>query len=148
MMKKIVLFVALMMVSILPSVAQVQNIVGEWITVDDKTGEQLSVVKIFKATDGLYYGKIVQLLVGSPDEKCVACTGVDKDKPIVGLIIIRGFQEKDGKLVSGDKGRVLDPDNGKFYYGKIWLEDGKLILRGSLDKKGILGRSQTWLRKK
>ena len=58
------------------------------------------------------------------------------------------FQEKDGKLVSGDKGRVLDPDNGKFYYGKIWLEDGKLILRGSLDKKGILGRSQTWIRKK
>lgn len=147
-MKKIVFFFALMILSIMPSVAQVQNIVGEWITVDDKTGEQLSVVKIFKATDGLYYGKIVQLLAGSPDEKCVACTGADKDKPIVGLIIIRGFQEKDGQLVGGEKGRVLDPDNGKFYYGKIWLEDGKLILRGSLDKKGILGRSQTWLRKK
>ena len=132
----------------MPMAAQVQQIVGEWITVDDKTGEQLSVVKIFKATDGLYYGKIVKLLVGNQDEKCVACTGADKDKPVVGLIIIRGFQEKDGKLVSGDKGRVLDPDNGKFYYGKIWLEDGKLILRGSLDKKGILGRSQTWIRKK
>ena len=128
--------------------AQVQQIVGEWITVDDKTGEQLSVVKIFKATDGLYYGKIVKLLKGNPDEKCVACTGADKDKPVVGLIIIRGFQEKDGKLVGGDKGRVLDPENGKFYYGKIWLEDGNLILRGSLDKKGILGRSQTWIRKK
>ena len=132
----------------MPMAAQVQQIVGEWITVDDKTGEQLSVVKIFKATDGLYYGKIVKLLKGNPDEKCVACTGADKDKPVVGLIIIRGFQEKDGKLVSGDKGRVLDPENGKFYYGKIWLEDGKLILRGSLDKKGILGRSQTWIRKK
>ena len=132
----------------MPMAAQVQQIVGEWITVDDKTGEQLSVVKIFKATDGLYYGKIVKLLKGNPDEKCVACTGADKDKPVVGLIIIRGFQEKDGKLVGGDKGRVLDPENGKFYYGKIWLEDGKLILRGSLDKKGILGRSQTWIRKK
>ena len=132
----------------MPMAAQVQQIVGEWITVDDKTGEQLSVVKIFKATDGLYYGKIVKLLKGNPDEKCVACTGADKDKPVVGLIIIRGFQEKDGKLVGGDNGRVLDPENGKFYYGKIWLEDGKLILRGSLDKKGILGRSQTWIRKK
>ena len=132
----------------MPMAAQVQQIVGEWITVDDKTGEQLSVVKIFKATDGLYYGKIVKLLKGNPDEKCVACTGADKDKPVVGLIIIRGFQEKDGKLVGGDKGRVLDPENGKFYYGKIWLEDGNLILRGSLDKKGILGRSQTWIRKK
>ena len=147
-MRKLFLMLVLALASAMPMTAQVQQIVGEWITVDDKTGEQLSVVKIFKATDGLYYGKIVKLLVGNQDEKCVACTGADKDKPVVGLVIIRGFQEKDGKLVGGDKGRVLDPDNGKFYYGKIWLEDGKLILRGSLDKKGILGRSQTWIRKK
>ena len=147
-MRKLFLMLVLALASAMPMAAQVQHIVGEWITVDDKTGEQMSVVKIFKATDGLYYGKIVELLVGNQDEKCVACTGADKDKPVVGLIIIRGFQEKDGKLVGGDKGRVLDPDNGKFYYGKIWLEDGKLILRGSLDKKGILGRSQTWIRKK
>ena len=147
-MRKLFFMFVLALACTMPMAAQVQQIVGEWITVDDKTGEQLSVVKIFKATDGLYYGKIVKLLKGNPDEKCVACTGADKDKPIVGLVIIRGFQEKDGKLVGGDKGRVLDPDNGKFYYGKIWLEDGKLILRGSLDKKGILGRSQTWIRKK
>ena len=147
-MRKLFFMFVLALACTMPMAAQVQQIVGEWITVDDKTGEQLSVVKIFKATDGLYYGKIVELLVGNQDEKCVACTGADKDKPVVGLIIIRGFQEKDGKLVSGDKGRVLDPENGKFYYGKIWLEDGKLILRGSLDKKGILGRSQTWIRKK
>ena len=147
-MRKLFFMFVLALACTMPMAAQVQQIVGEWITVDDKTGEQLSVVKIFKATDGLYYGKIVKLLKGNPDEKCVACTGADKDKPIVGLIIIRGFQEKDGKLVGGDKGRVLDPENGKFYYGKIWLEDGNLILRGSLDKKGILGRSQTWIRKK
>ena len=147
-MRKLIFMFVLALACTMPMAAQVQQIVGEWITVDDKTGEQLSVVKIFKATDGLYYGKIVKLLKGNPDEKCVACTGADKDKPVVGLIIIRGFQEKDGKLVGGDKGRVLDPENGKFYYGKIWLEDGNLILRGSLDKKGILGRSQTWIRKK
>ena len=147
-MRKLFFMFVLALACTMPMAAQVQQIVGEWITVDDKTGEQLSVVKIFKATDGLYYGKIVKLLKGNPDEKCVACTGADKDKPVVGLIIIRGFQEKDGKLVGGDKGRVLDSENGKFYYGKIWLEDGKLILRGSLDKKGILGRSQTWIRKK
>ena len=147
-MRKLFFMFVLALACTMPMAAQVQQIVGEWITVDDKTGEQLSVVKIFKATDGLYYGKIVKLLKGNPDEKCVACTGADKDKPVVGLIIIRGFQEKDGKLVGGDKGRVLDPEKGKFYYGKIWLEDGNLILRGSLDKKGILGRSQTWIRKK
>ena len=38
-------------------------------------------------------------------------------------------------------------DNGKLYYAKIYLKDGKLILRGSLDRAGILGRSRTWIRK-
>ena len=44
-------------------------------------------------------------------------------------------------------GKVLEPETGKFYYGKIYPKDGKLVLRGSLDKLGVLGRSQTWVRK-
>ena len=28
-----------------------------------------------------------------------------------------------------------------------YLKDGKLVLRGSLDKRGFLGRNQTWIRK-
>ncbi len=147
-MRKLFILFAVALFSVLPMAAQVSQIVGDWVTVDDKTQEQRSVVHIYKATDGLYYGKITKLLVGDPNEKCTECTGADKDKPIQGLIIIRAFEEKDGKLVSGEKGRVLDPENGKTYYGKIWVENGKLILRGSLDKKGILGRSQTWIKKK
>lgn len=147
-MRKLFILFAVALFSALPMAAQVSQIVGDWVTVDDKTQEQRSVVHIYKATDGLYYGKITKLLVGDPNEKCTECTGADKDKPVQGLIIIRAFEEKDGKLVSGEKGRVLDPENGKTYYGKIWVENGKLILRGSLDKKGILGRSQTWIKKK
>ena len=75
---------------------------------------------------------------------CQACTGEDHNQPIVGLTIIRDMQLKDGELRGG---KVLDPDNGKFYYAKVYLKDGKLILRGSLDKAGLLGRSQTWLPK-
>ena len=75
---------------------------------------------------------------------CEECTGADHNQPIVGLTIIRDMQLVDGELRNG---KVLDPDNGKFYYAKVYLKDGKLILRGSLDKAGILGRSQTWLRK-
>ena len=29
-----------------------------------------------------------------------------------------------------------------------YLKDGKLILRGSIDKRGFIGRNQTWIRKK
>ena len=121
-------------------------ILGEWITVDDATNEQKSVVRIYQAEDGKYYGKIIQLFEENASETvCEACIGEDHKQPIIGLIIIRDMQLKDGELRGG---KVLDPDNGKFYYAKVSLKDGKLILRGSLDKAGLLGRSQTWLPKK
>lgn len=125
--------------------AQVSKIVGEWVTVDDNTGQEMSVVSIYKAKDGKYYGKVVKILVaGNENNLCTECTGDDKNKPIVGMVIIRGMSEKDGELVGG---KVLDPDNGKFYYAKISYDNGRLKLRGSLDKAGLLGRSQYWKRK-
>ena len=139
------LLVGMMMMTAVAVQAQVAQIVGDWCTVDDKTGETFSIVRIYKGADGKYYGKIAKMLVGEPGLTCVACTGEDAGKQLEGLVIIRGFEEKDGKLVGG---RVLDPDNGKFYYGKIYLKNGDLVLRGSLDKAGIFGRSQTWKRKK
>ncbi len=122
--------------------AQIDKIVGNWKTVDDKTGEVRSIVHIFKATDGLYYGKIAKLLMGSPDLVCTECKEADHNKPLEGLVIIRGMKEEEGELRGG---KVLDPESGKFYYGKIFIKDGKLVLRGSLDKRGLLGRNQTWL---
>ena len=124
--------------------AQISSIVGDWKTVDDKTGERRSVVTIYKGSDGLYYGKISKLLMYQElNLKCDACQGEDKNAPIEGLVIIRGMKAEDGQLVGG---KVLDPESGKFYYGKIYMKDGKLVLRGSLDKRGFLGRNQTWVR--
>ena len=120
-------------------------LLGEWITVDDATGEQKSIVRIYQADNGKYYGTIIQLLEENGETAvCTECTGEDHNKPIVGLTIIRDMQLKDNELRGG---KVLDPDNGKFYYAKVYLKDGRLILRGSLDKAGLLGRSQTWLPK-
>lgn len=119
-------------------------ILGNWITVDDATGKQMSLVRIYQADNGKYYGKIIQLFGANANAVCEACTGKDHKKPIQGLIIIRDMELVDGELRNG---RVLDPDDGKFYYAKIYLKDGKLVLRGSIDKAGILGRSQTWIRK-
>lgn len=123
--------------------AQANQIVGDWKTVDDKTGENYSIIHIYKATDGLYYGTIARMLVGPEGVVCEECTGEDKNKPLEGLVIIRGMHEEKGELRGG---KVLDPESGKFYYGKIYLDHGKLVLRGSIDKLGVLGRSQTWLR--
>ena len=136
-------FAALLLLSMSAS-AQISNILGDWKTVDDKTGEQRSVVSIYKGSDGLYYGKISKMLMYGSDLRCEACKDEDHNTPIEGLVIIRGMKAEEGQLVGG---KVLDPESGKFYYGKIYLKDGKLVLRGSLDKRGFLGRNQTWIRK-
>lgn len=124
--------------------AQISAILGDWRTVDDKTGEKRSIVTIYKGSDGLYYGKISKMLMyADTNPKCDKCEGADHNAPIEGLVIIRSMKAKDGQLVGG---KVLDPESGKFYYGKIYIKDGKLVLRGSLDKRGFLGRNQTWIR--
>lgn len=124
--------------------AQISSILGDWKTVDDKTGERRSVVTIYKGTDGLYYGKISKMLMYTDlNLKCDQCKDEDHNAPIVGLVIIRGMHAEDGELVGG---KVLDPESGKFYYGKIYLKNGKLVLRGSLDKRGFLGRNQEWVK--
>ena len=140
-MKRTFLIAALIMLTVGAS-AQISAILGDWKTVDDKTGEKRSIVTIYKGSDGLYYGKISKMLMYS-DLKCEACKDEDHNAPIEGLVIIRGMKAEDGQLVGG---KVLDPESGKFYYGKISMKDGKLVLRGSLDKRGFLGRNQTWVR--
>lgn len=142
-MKKSILAL-LVLVSVAAS-AQVENILGDWKTIDDKTGERRSVVAIYQGSDGLYYGKIAKMLVGEPGLKCTTCKDEDYNAPLEGLVIIRGmkFDVKANALTGG---KVLDPESGKFYYGKIYTKDGKLVLRGSLDKAGLLGRNQTWER--
>ena len=145
-MKRIIMLAGLMMMT-LAVPAQLSTILGRWQTVDDKTGEVRAVVSIYQGTDGLYYGKIAQMLMYGSDLKCEPCKDEDHNAPIVGLVIIRGmsYDKANNQLVGG---KVLDPESGKFYYGKIYPKDGKLILRGSLDKRGIFGRNQTWLRAK
>ena len=123
--------------------SQVGNMVGNWKTIDDKTGEAKSIVRIYKATNGKYYGK-VEKLFKNPDEKCNNCKDENKGKPILGMVVITEMKEKGDKL---DGGFVLDPTNGEKYYVTITLEkDGRLKLRGSIDKFGVLGRSQYWIK--
>ena len=43
--------------------SQIENILGDWTTIDDKENIPVSVVHIFKATNGKYYGKITEILI-------------------------------------------------------------------------------------
>jgi uncharacterized protein (DUF2147 family) len=119
--------------------------VGTWNTIDDKTKEIKSEIVITE-TSGALNGKVNKLLRKDVDQKavCKECTDDRKDKPLVGLEIIRGAKKADGKDVWED-GKILDPENGKNYTLRLTPIEGgkKLEVRGSVF--GI-GRTQTWVR--
>jgi len=145
-MKKSLFTFALLIAFGLTGFAQANKIVGKWKTIDDKDGSTKSIVLIFKATNGKYYGKIEKLFK-EPEKLCTECEGANKNQPILGMMIINNLVEKESKLTGGT---ILDPKNGKVYNCSIALDSDpdKLILRGSLDKFGMIGRSQTWIRLK
>ncbi|MEM9052451.1 MAG: DUF2147 domain-containing protein [Bacteroidota bacterium] len=120
----------------LSSIAQTP--IGTWKTVDDKTGETRSHVKIYEE-DGKLYGKIIKVLVGDPDAVCDECSGSKKNSPILGLIMIEDMKKEDDRWVDGE---ILDPETGSEYNCELWLEDGNLKVRGS-HWSGFF-RTQTW----
>lgn len=122
-----------------------QTIFGRWITIDDETGNKKGIVEIFEE-NGKVYGRIIEIL--EPEHrkrKCNKCEGVNKDKPILGLTIIKGLTKKGDTY---DGGEITDPKNGKTYRCKITLDGkDKLIVRGYLGIS-LFGRSQVWIRQK
>ena len=121
--------------------------VGVWNSVDDKTKELKSEIVITENA-GVLSGRISKLLRkdAKQDEVCRECSDDRKDKPILGLEIIRGAKKADGKDV-WEEGKILDPENGKTYALRMTPIDGgaKLEVRGSI---AFFGRTQTWVRVK
>jgi uncharacterized protein (DUF2147 family) len=142
-MRKIIFTLALIFTASLTVSAQ--DVMGKWKTIDDETGEAKSIVEIYKR-DGKVYGKVVEILnKDRQDAKCQDCDGEDKDKPVLGLEIIKGL-EKDDDEYNG--GKILDPQNGKLYKCYITLEeDDKLKVRGYVGFS-LIGRTQYWYRVK
>jgi uncharacterized protein (DUF2147 family) len=119
--------------------------VGKWKTVDEKSGKVKSEVQIYEQ-GGKLYGKITALT--DPLDKqgkpriCTECKGADKDKPIVGLVILKDLSPSKDRYKGGT---ILDPEDGKVYKAEIWVEDGKLKVRGFL---AFFHKTQTWIRGK
>jgi len=118
--------------------------VGRWRTVDDKTGQPRSIVRIWDE-NGRLFGRVEQSLnPARAGRRCDKCTDERKDQLIVGMVIIRGLEQKGDEYSGGD---ILDPDNGKIYRCKVKLSErgNLLVVRGYLGAS-LFGRSQTWTR--
>jgi len=126
------------------SFAQDTSIVGKWKTIDDETNEPKSIVQIYEK-DGKYFGQIKELFRKpgeDPDPVCDKCPDDDprKDQPTKGMIIIKDLVQDGDEY---EDGTILDPKIGKIYTCKLWIEDGKLMVRGYI---AFFFRTQTWHR--
>jgi len=120
-----------------------QSVIGKWTTIDDASGKKKSTVELYKKDDKLY-GKITYLYPreGRPaNAKCDLCTDDRKDKPLLGLQIVRDLKWNGSEWKGGT---IVDPENGKIYTVKIWIDKkspDKLNVRGYV---GPFFRTQIW----
>ncbi len=120
---------------------------GVWKTIDDKTKSERAQVRITES-GGVFVGRIEKLLAADAkqDAVCDKCSDDRKDKPILGMEIIRGVRKAEADN-TWDGGTILDAAEGKVYKVRLQTADGgkKLEVRGFVGMP-MLGRTQTWIR--
>ena len=121
--------------------------VGTWRTIDDATGEAKSEVVITESS-GVLRGRISKLLSKGADQNavCDKCPDDRKDKPLIGLELMRGAKKAEGKNV-WEGGKIVDPEGGTIYSLKLTPADGgkKLDVHAYVGM-AFIGRTQTWVR--
>ncbi|MBW2095394.1 MAG: DUF2147 domain-containing protein [Deltaproteobacteria bacterium] len=146
-MKKWVLFLAGLLLAVgvnaYAADQEKDTILGKWLTAKGK-----SIVEVYHCGDA-YCGKIVWLKEPlnkegkdkvddkNPDESL-------RTRKLIGLEILKGLQFKGPNKWGG--GKIYDPDKGKTYKCKAWMEEGNLKFRGYIGFS-LLGRTTTWTRK-
>jgi uncharacterized protein (DUF2147 family) len=121
---------------------QAQTVTGKWITVDDNTGQEKSVVEISER-DGKVFGKVIRIFPRpekDPDPVCSKCPADDSryNKKVIGMEILQNMKKSGNEYTDGT---ILDPEVGKIYKCKIWREGDNLKVRGYW---GPFYRTQTW----
>ena len=134
----------LLFLLLIPVLGTSQTVIGKWKTIDDETGELKSIVEIFER-GGKVYGRIIKLFRKPNEDQNPVCDECDEEDPrykkkVLGMEIMKDMVKEDDEYSGGE---ILDPNNGKVYRCKIWLEGKDLKLRGYL---GPFFRTQTWIK--
>ncbi len=149
-MKAKILMIALFIVAGIAPKAFSQDadkVVGYWLT-----QYKDSQVKIFKATNGKYYGEVKWLEKPNNDDGTPRLDKENEDeelrtRPILGLRLLNGF-EYDAKDQEWVEGTIYDPKNGKTYSCYMWFDEGDdntLHVKGFIGIS-LLGREVEWTR--
>ena len=141
-----VLFIAAL-AGIAPALAQTPTVAGVWQQIDPDTGKVGAHVTFADQGNGVFTGQLSKLFPepgDDPNPRCTACSGAQKNKPLLGLTFIWGMR-RSGLDYEG--GTILDPETGSLYNANMKLSpDGQsLTLRGYVGIP-LFGQSQVWKR--
>ena len=139
-MKKIIFSFILMLMPL--GVAFAQDVIGKW-----KLEDGTAIVEVYKSGDS-FNGKIVWLAIPTEADGSPAADKNNPDKSLrsrklIGLNMLSGLKANGGEYSGG---KIYDPGNGKTYNCSMKVEGKVLKVRGSLDKKGLIGRTMDWFR--
>ena len=121
-----------------------QDVIGKW-----KLEDGSAIVEVYKQGD-VYNGKIVWLKNPTEADGTPAKDDQNPDpklrsRQVIGLNMLHGLKKVGSEYTGGS---IYDPGNGKTYNCSMKVEGDVLHVRGSLDKKGLLGRTMDWFRVK
>ena len=141
-MKKIIISMVAMLAPLAAAFAQ--DVVGKW-----KLDDGSAIVEVYKQGDA-FNGKIVWLQDPTEPDGSPAVDSNNPDaklrsRKLIGLNMLSGLKKSGAEYTGGS---IYDPGNGKTYNCSMKVEGDVLKVRGSLDKKGLLGRTMDWYRVK
>ena len=141
-MKKIFTSMILMLAPLAAAFAQ--EVVGKW-----KLEDGTAIVEVYQQGD-VFNGKIVWLQKPTEADGTPAVDDLNPDpklrtRQVLGLNMLNNLK-KTGNEYTG--GSIYDPGNGKTYNCYMKVEGDILKVRGSLDKRGLIGRTMDWFRVK
>ena len=125
-------------------IVSAQEVIGKW-----KLDDGSAIVEVYKSGDS-YNGKIVWLKDDNMPDGSPVCDLNNPDKSLrsrklMGLNMLSGLKKTGDQYTQGS---IYDPGNGKTYNCSMKVEGDVLKVRGSLDKKGRIGRTMDWFRVK
>ena len=141
-MKKLILTLAMLVMPLAAALAQ--DVTGKW-----KLEDGTAIVEVYRQGE-VYNGKIVWLQNPSEADGSPAVDSENPDKSLrsrklIGLNMLSNLKKNGGEYTGGS---IYDPGNGKTYNCSMKVDGDVLHVRGSLDKKGLLGRTMDWFRVK
>ena len=85
--------------------------VGVWKTIDDESKKEKSLIRITES-GGVLSGKLEKLLdpATAPDAVCKECSDERKDKPVLGMTLIRNVRQNDGDKSIWDFAVIRSPE--------------------------------------